>query len=66
MLRWMGGREKNKIINLEQDGKVIEGEKELMDYINEFYKNLFGQAETSNININIQGAEGFLPRHKKS
>lgn len=42
------------MISLEQDEGVIEGEEQLMNYITDFYKNLFGQTEDSNISLNVQ------------
>lgn len=49
-----GRRRKNKIVSLEQDEGVIEGEEQLMKYITDFYKNLFGQPDNSNIYLSDQ------------
>ena len=57
-----GRRRMNMIVRLEQDEGVIEGEKELIEYITTFYKNLFGQAENSTINLNIQGSAEISPQ----
>lgn len=48
-----GRRRKNKIISLEQDEGMIEGEENLLKYITDFYKRLFGQAEASSVSLNI-------------
>lgn len=42
-----GRRRKNRILSLEQEEGLIEGEENLMQYITSFYKNLFGQADRS-------------------
>lgn len=59
-----GRRRKNRIFTLEQEGEVIEGEK-LMDYITGYYKKLFGQADISNINLNIQAPNGISSREQE-
>ena len=48
-----GRQRKNRIISLEQDEGVIEGETALNEYITNYYKGLFGHPDVSNININI-------------
>ena len=40
-----GRRRKNKINSLDQDEGKIEGEKNIMEYITNYYKNLFGHPE---------------------
>ena len=49
---------KNRIVKLLQDEGVIEREEYLIKYITNFYKNLFGQPDSSTINLNIQNAPG--------
>lgn len=53
MPRLMADIEKKGINPLEQDEGKIEGEKNLIDYITNFYKNLFGHPETSTISLDI-------------
>lgn len=49
-----GRRRKNRIISLEQEEGTIEGEDQLMKYITDFYKNLFGQPDCSQISLQQQ------------
>ena len=53
------GRRRKKFLSLHQDEGVIEREEYLIKYITNFYKNLFGQPDSSTINLNIQNAPGF-------
>lgn len=52
-----GRRTKNRITSLEQDQEVIEGQGNLIKYITNFYKDLFGHAETSPISLNIDNID---------
>ena len=44
-----GRRRKNRIVSLEQEEGIVEGDEKLMEYITKFYKELFGHPEESNI-----------------
>lgn len=57
-----GKRRKNRILSLEQEEGLIEGEENLMQYITSFYKNLFGQTDPSSITLNIQATERISPQ----
>lgn len=46
-----GRRRKNRITSLEQEEGVTEGEEQLMKYITEFYKNLFGHPDGASISL---------------
>ena len=48
-----GRHRRNKITISDQDKGRIEGDKQLLDYITSFYKNLFGHPEVSHISLNI-------------
>lgn len=48
------GRRKNMIVSLEQEEGNIEGEDEMMKYITNFYKNLFGKRDISNVKVDIE------------
>lgn len=52
-----GRRRKNRFVSLEQSEGIIEGEEELMRYITDFCKNLFGKPDISNIKLDIENAE---------
>lgn len=48
-----GRTRKNSISSLHQEKGIIEGELELMKYISEFYKTLFGHPDTFTISLNM-------------
>ena len=48
----------NRILSLEQEEGVIEGEDKIIKYITNFYKKLFGQPDLSTINLNTWGGAG--------
>jgi hypothetical protein len=50
-----GRRRKKNITNLVQDEGVIEGQPELIKYITNFYKALFGRSDHSTISLNPEG-----------
>ena len=50
-----GRRRKTSIIRLMQDEGVIEGQQQLMNYITDFYKGLFGRPDNSTISLNGDG-----------
>ena len=54
-----GRRRKNRILSLHQEEGIVEGEENLIQYITKFYKDLFGQADTSTIGLSIQDAPGI-------
>lgn len=45
---------KNRISSLDQDEGKIEGDKELITYVADFYNNLFGRPEVSSISLEIE------------
>lgn len=55
-----GRRRKNRILSLEQEEGLIDGEENLMQYITDFYTKLFGQADPSS----IMGSSPLSPRLK--
>ena len=59
-----GRRRKNRITSLEHEGEPIEGDAKLMEHIANYYKTLFGQADNSNINLDIQNPEGISPQEE--
>ena len=48
-----GRLRRNKINRLEQAEGIIEGDKNLIDYITTFYKKLFGPPDNSSVSLNI-------------
>uniref|UniRef100_A0A453KWR1 Reverse transcriptase domain-containing protein n=1 Tax=Aegilops tauschii subsp. strangulata TaxID=200361 RepID=A0A453KWR1_AEGTS len=58
-----GRRRKNRILSLEQEEGVIEGKDNLIRYITDFYKKLFGQPDTFSINLNILGGQAITREH---
>ena len=48
-LRLVGEGKKNNIATLVEDEGVIEADKELMQYITIFYKDLFGKSKVSKL-----------------
>ena len=45
---------------------MIEGKEELIKYITNFYKELFGQPEITTINLNMQEALGITEEQAKT
>jgi hypothetical protein len=52
-----GRRRKNLIVRLNQDEGVIEGRENLKTFITNFYRNLFGRSQVSNITLDPIGVE---------
>ena len=46
-----GRRRKNRIVSLEQEEGIVEGDEKLLEYITKFYKDLFGHPEESSISL---------------
>jgi hypothetical protein len=55
----MAGIEKNKIISLEQEEGVTEGEENLKSFLTNYYKNLFGRPGDSNIRLHVKNAKNI-------
>lgn len=56
-----GKRRKTRIFRLEQDGEVIEGDKNLKKFITRYYKNLFGASERNNFSLD-ESRTGDIPQ----
>jgi hypothetical protein len=56
-LKANGRRRKSRIISLNQEGGVIEGQDNLKKYITNFYKNLFGKPLPSSLNLSPTGVD---------
>ena len=53
MIKASGRKRKNKIFRFVQDGVIIQGDKELLDYATKFYKELFGPVDLLPISLSI-------------
>jgi hypothetical protein len=56
-----GKRRKTQISRLEQDDEVVEGEEQLLKYITNYYKGLFGNSERNNFLMN-ESMRGDIPQ----
>jgi hypothetical protein len=56
-----GKRRKTRISRLEQDDEVVEGEEQLLKYITNYYKGLFGNSERNNFSMN-ESMRGDIPQ----
>jgi hypothetical protein len=56
-----GKQRKTRIFKLEQDDEIVEAEEQLTKYITNYYKNLFGKPEGSNLSLNESMVED-IPR----
>lgn len=54
-----GRRRKNVRTSLDQVEGLIEGDKDLINYITNFYKNLFGLPKVSSISLHIENPQKF-------
>jgi hypothetical protein len=45
-------RRKTRILRLEQEEGIVEGEEQLNEYITNYYKSLFGKSEASSLSLN--------------
>jgi hypothetical protein len=46
MAKASGRKRRNKIISLHHENSLIQGDKELLNYATDFYKQLFGRSDT--------------------
>lgn len=59
-----GRHRRNKIHSLDQEEGKIEGDKNLMEYITRFYKELFGPPDNSSVSLEVEHAKKISQEHR--